>query len=119
MLLLLSLITSSLVANSKWAVIELKDGGGEVEEDQVDLGDGRLAQDQNIHEKEGDPAAGDYDTGDPFFDDNSFFDESSLSSSSSSSSSSSESESPPKSSYGILKNHCKGELPTALNWFFF
>ena len=49
MLLLLSLITSSLVANSKWAVIELKDDGGEVEEDQVDLGgDGRLAQDQNI-----------------------------------------------------------------------
>ena len=126
MLLLLSLITSSLVANSKWAVIELKDDGGEVEEDQVDLGeDGRLAQDQNIHEKEGDPAAGDYDTGDPFFDDNSFFDESSSSLSSSSSSSSSESlhkpesESPPKSSYGILKNHCKGELPTALNWFFF
>ena len=80
MLLLLSLITSSLVANSKWAVIELKDNGGgdggEVEEDQVDLGgDGRLAQDQNIHEKEGDVAAGDRNHNDYTFSDdsNSFF----------------------------------------------
>ena len=41
-------------------------------------------------------------------------------SSSSSSSSESESESPPpESSYIILKNHCKGERPTALNWYFF
>ena len=79
MLLLLSLITSSLVANSKWAVIELKDNGGgdggEVEEDQVDLGDGRLAQDQNIHKKEADAPAGDRNHNDyGFFDDsNSFF----------------------------------------------
>ena len=76
MLLLRSLITSSLDANSKWAVIELKDDGGEVEEDQVDLGgDGRLAQDQNIHEKEADAAAGDRNHNDyTFFDDsNSFF----------------------------------------------
>ena len=79
MLLLLSLITSSLVANSKWAVIELKDNGGgdggEVEEDQVDLGDGKLAQDQNIHEKEGDAGAGNRNHND-YFDDsssNSFF----------------------------------------------
>ena len=79
MLLLLSLITSSYVANSKWAVIELKDNGGgdggEVEEDQVDLGDGRLAQDQNIHEKEADAAAGDRNHNDYTFSDdsNSFF----------------------------------------------
>ena len=79
MLLLLSLITSSLVANSKWAVIELKDNGGgdggEVEEDQVDLGDGKLAQDQNIHEKEADAAAGDRNHNDYTFSDdsNSFF----------------------------------------------
>ena len=80
MLLLRSLITSSLVANSKWAVIELKDNGGgdggEVEEDQVDLGgDGRLAQDQNIHVKEGDAGAGNRNHND-YFDDsssNSFF----------------------------------------------
>ena len=38
----------------------------------------------------------------------------------SSSSSESESESPPpESSYIILKNHCKGERPTAFNWYFF
>ena len=82
LLLLLSLITSSLVANSKWAVIELKDNGGgdggEVEEDQVDLGgDGRLAQDQNIqiHGKEADAAAGDRNHNDYTFSDdsNSFF----------------------------------------------
>ena len=80
LLLLLSLITSSLVANSKWAVIELKDNGGgdggEVEEDQVDLGgDGRLAQDQNIHEKKADVAAGDRNHNDYTFSDdsNSFF----------------------------------------------
>ena len=50
----------------------------------------------------------------------SWWPESSSSSSSSESLPKSESESPPpESSYIILKNHCKGERPTALNWYFF
>ena len=78
MLLLLPIITSSLFANSKWAVIELNDDGnqGKAMEGLVDLGgDGRLAQDQNIHKKEADAAAGDRNHNDyGFFDDsNSFF----------------------------------------------
>ena len=67
MLLLLPFITSSLFANSKWAVIELNDDGnqGKAMEGLVDLGgDGRLAKNQNIHEKEGDAGAGDHNHND-------------------------------------------------------
>ena len=62
-LLLLPVITSSFLANSKWATIELKDDGDlrEADEDLTNLGgDGRLAQEQNIHEKEGDAGARDH-----------------------------------------------------------
>ena len=67
MLLLLPIITSSLFANSKWAVIELNDDGdqGKAMEGLVDLGgDGRLAKNQNIHEKEGYAGAGDHNHND-------------------------------------------------------
>ena len=66
-LLLLPLITSSFFVNSKLAMIELKDDGDlrEADEDLTKFGgDGRLAQDQNIHEKEGDAGAGDHNHND-------------------------------------------------------